>query len=326
MNLNKALESAKTEISNLNQTVQALKSVRSCYCLHCQANLILESRLKGGMNMNDSRMDTMSIRSRAYDDQLSQCNSSTYISPRRRRETGRISSRMSNGTMIRSSRGSVRSGYSNNSSGSVILKVISGARSNASYSSLGSTYSKSSTILKKGGRRHAPKSRRDNMSVRSGRSNFQIVDGDSEAGDDDVISKHSTYIKRFDVDEGPGTSGKFNLQIEEVKEDEEDKDSMYDKGGFSDYSASNGDIIINFETMFENVREYEPDFKDSVDYCITYKARVSYINIHKAEPEIVESYMILTKKYLYIYEVKEDGEYPLVFTNGPVKTDDMGTV
>jgi hypothetical protein len=27
------------------------------------------------------------------------------------------------------------------------------------------------------------------------------VDGDSEAGDDDVISKHSTYIKQFDIDE-----------------------------------------------------------------------------------------------------------------------------
>lgn len=121
--------------------------------------------------MNDSRMDTMSVRSRAYDDQLSQCNSSTYISPRRRRgETGKISSRMSSGTMIRSN----RSGYSNNSSGSVILKVISGARSNSSYQSLGSTYSKSSTILKKGGRRQATntRSRRDNQSVRSGRSNF----------------------------------------------------------------------------------------------------------------------------------------------------------
>ena len=84
------------------------------------------------------------------DDNLS-VNSSTYISPRRR--GGNFSSRMSNGTQIRSSRGSVRSGYSNNSSGSVILKVISGARSNASYQSLGSTYSKSSTILKRGGRR-----------------------------------------------------------------------------------------------------------------------------------------------------------------------------
>ena len=125
--------------------------------------------------MNDSRMDTMSMRSRgggAYDD-LKSCNSSTYISPQRRRGDSKFSSRMSNGTQIRSSRGSVKSGYSNYSSGSVILKVISGARSNGSYQqSMGSTYSKSSTILKKGGRRQAPKSRRDNQSVRSGRSNF----------------------------------------------------------------------------------------------------------------------------------------------------------
>jgi hypothetical protein len=77
--------------------------------------------------------------------------------------------------------------------------------------------------------------------------------------------------------------------------------------------------------MFENVRKHEPEFKDSVDYCITYKARISYINIHKPEPEILESYMILTRKFLYIYEVKEDGDYPLVYKD-PVKTDDMASM
>ena len=188
---------------------------------------------------------------------------------------------------------------------------------------MGSTYSKSSTILKKVGRRQAPKSRRDNQSVRSGRSNFQVVDGDSEAGDDDMVSKHSTYIRQFDIDEeGGGMGKKLSLKIEEVKEDEEDKDSMYDKGGFSDYSASNGEIIINFENMFENVRKYEPLFKDTVDYCITYKARVTYISISKVEPEVIEAYMILTKLYLYIFQVNEEGDYPLVFKD-PVKTDDM---
>jgi hypothetical protein len=123
------------------------------------------------------------------------------------------------------------------------------------------------------------------------------VDGDSEAGDDDNISRHSTYIKNFDIDDPSNNvgGGRLNLKIEEVKEDDEDKDSIYDKGGLSDYSGSDGDIVINFETMFENVRKFEPDFKDSVDYCITYKARVSYINVTKAEPEILESYMILTK-------------------------------
>jgi hypothetical protein len=51
-----------------------------------------------------------------------------------------------------------------------------------------------------------------------------------------MISKHSTYIRQFDVDDPNVGGGKFNLKIEEVKdEDEEDKDSMYDKG-FSDYS------------------------------------------------------------------------------------------
>jgi hypothetical protein len=84
-----------------------------------------------------------------------------------------------------------------------------------SYSSLGSTYSKSSTILKKGGRRHAPKSRRggDGRSSRSGTSNYQIIDGDSEAGDDDTQSRHTTYIKNFDIDEegGGNNARKFNL-------------------------------------------------------------------------------------------------------------------
>lgn len=126
-------------------------------------------------------------------------------------------------------------------------------------------------------------------------------------------------------DPGFGGTNKYNLGIEEVKEDDEDKDSIYDKGGLSDYSGSNGDIIINFETMFENVRKFEPEFKDSVDYCITYKARVSYINVLKADPEILESYLILTKKFLYIYQVKEDNDYPLVFKD-PVKTDDIGSI
>lgn len=112
-----------------------------------------------------------------------------------------------------SHRGSVKSTYSSNSS--VILKVISGSRSNMSYSSIGSTYSKSSTILKKGGRRHAPRSRRggDDRSMRSGRSNYQIIDGDSEVGDnDDVLSRHSTYINKLDMDEEqPNPAKKFNL-------------------------------------------------------------------------------------------------------------------
>lgn len=140
------------------------------------------------------------------------------------------------------------------------------------------------------------------------------------------MSKKSSYIKHFDVDEegGGGVARKFNLKIEEVKEDEEDKDSMYDKGGFSDYSGSN-EIIINFETMFEGVRKMEPDFKDSVDYCISYKAKVTFIRISNAEPEIVEAYMILTKKYLYIFEVKEDGEYPLLLKE-PVKTEDLASI
>ena len=110
-----------------------------------------------------------------------------------------------------------------------------------------------------------------------------------------MVSKHSTYIKNFDIDEeGGGVGRKFNLKIEEVKEDEEDKDSIYDKGGFSDYSGSN-EVIINFESMFENVRKHEPLFKDSVDYCISYKARITYISIAKAEPEVLEAYMILTR-------------------------------
>ena len=32
--------------------------------------------------------------------------------------------------------------------------------------------------------------------------------------------------------------------------------------------------------------------------------------------------MILTKLYLYIFQVNEEGDYPLVFKD-PVKTDDM---
>lgn len=67
-------------------------------------------------------------------------------------------------------------------------------------------------------------------------------------GSDDGKSRHTTYLHKYDAD-SPGKGRRIDLHIEEVKEDEEDhedKDSIYDKGGFSDFSNSN-QLIINFE-------------------------------------------------------------------------------
>lgn len=76
---------------------------------------------------------------------------------------------------------------------------------------------------------------------------------------------------------------------------------MYDKGGFSDFDNSN-QIIINFETMWEEVRKFEPEFKDDVNYCVSYKSHITYINIHREkEPEILEAYILITKKHLYCF-------------------------
>jgi hypothetical protein len=76
--------------------------------------------------------------------------------------------------------------------------------------------------------------------------------------------------------------------------------------------------------MFEQVREYEPEFKDSVEYCINYKSNITYVSIKKAEPELMEAYVIMTRTFLYCFQIKED-EYPLVFKEA-IKTDDIAVI
>jgi len=52
-----------------------------------------------------------------------------------------------------------------------------------------------------------------------------------------------------------------------------------------------------------------------------YKNNVSYINISTSEIIILEAYMILTKKYLYVFDLSKE-EYPSIFSK-PIKSEEI---
>lgn len=62
-------------------------------------------------------------------------------------------------------------------------------------------------------------------------------------------------------------------------------------------------MIINFEVIFDKVRTIEADFVDSNDFISHYKNNVSYINNATTDVTILESYLIMTKKFLYLFDL-----------------------
>lgn len=88
--------------------------------------------------------------------------------------------------------------------------------------------------------------------------------------------------------------------------------------------SGSGHAIINFEIMFDHVREFEADYVDANDYVLNYKNNISYMNTSKAEVQILESYLILTKKYLYVFDLSNE-DYPLI-NNPPVKIDEIASL
>ena len=55
-----------------------------------------------------------------------------------------------------------------------------------------------------------------------------------------------------------------------------------------------------------------------------YKNNVSYINIQQSDAIVIEAYLILTKKYLYVFDLSKD-EYPSFFTK-PIKTEEIQSI
>lgn len=76
--------------------------------------------------------------------------------------------------------------------------------------------------------------------------------------------------------------------------------------------------------MYETVRKYETEFKDTTDYSLNYKNNATYVSLAKpSEPELLECYIMMTKRYLYCFRIQEDcDEYPLT-TDQPINTEDI---
>jgi hypothetical protein len=107
--------------------------------------------------------------------------------------------------------------------------------------------------------------------------------------------------------------------VEEVDEDrhEDDQSEALDNGSY----MSDGNLVVNFEVMFDQVRKYEADFVDKNDYVLNYKNNVSYFNTAKPEIVIVETYLVLTKRYLYLFDLSQE-EYPLII-EPPIKIEEL---
>jgi len=238
---------------------------------------------------------------------------------------------------------SVYSGYSDaQSTGSVIMRVMArnsiDVRSNRSFisgSSMGGR-SMASTILRQKQRRKQTnldlnRSRHNasfNGSVRSGShyGRVQVVDGASEVDDNESVQS-SSFVKMMegDADKIFHLKGRqISATVEEVDEDKHEESSVLDNGSFV---SGSGKAIINFEVMFDKVRNYEVDFQDNNTYVLNYKNNVSYFAIQKApEVQIVESYLIITKRYLYLFDVSVDcDDYPLLL-DPPLKIDEIGAL
>lgn len=290
----------------------------------------MEQKLQGGVE----RFDTQSFsRSRSYADDF---NSNLFVTPRPRGY-----SRVSGGTNIKR-RDSIGSAVSGNST-SVIMKVMGNrsiaSQSNRSFVSTSSMGNQSmkSTILGNRKRRQgvglggnrgnmsyngSVRSGRSGRSRRSGRSgNVQIIDGDSMIDDDDLSQMSSSIINVFDEKDQLTKeifhNNKAINSIQEIDEDKDEEDSDLPEGSF----MSGDNIIVNFEVIYDKVRQFEADFIDKNDYVLNYKNNISYINNVTNDVTILEAYLILTKKNLYVFDLSQE-EYPMLFQT-PIKTEEI---
>lgn len=77
------------------------------------------------------------------------------------------------------------------------------------------------------------------------------------------------------------------------------------------------------------MREFEADFEDKNDYVSCYKNNISYFQINHDKlptPEVtcLEGYIIMTHKYLYVFDLSKD-EYPLLHKPA-IKIDDIQAI
>ena len=113
------------------------------------------------------------------------------------------------------------------------------------------------------------------------------------------------------------------IEVEEIDEDKNEDDSDFN-GSFGE-TASN-QVIINFETINEQVRKFEPDYEDRNDFISSYKNNISYFKFSTESQEVIclESYLILTKKYLFVFDLSNE-EYPMVHEN-PIKVEEIQAI
>ena len=113
------------------------------------------------------------------------------------------------------------------------------------------------------------------------------------------------------------------IEVEEIDEDKNEDDSDFN-GSFGD-TASN-QIIINFETINEQVRKFESDYEDRNDFITSYKNNISYFKFSTESQEVIclESYLILTKKHLFVFDLSNE-EYPMVHEN-PIKVEEIQAI
>lgn len=145
------------------------------------------------------------------------------------------------------------------------------------------------------------RSGRSRRSRQSGKT--QIIDGESMIDDDDVLSMQSSTVINILNENDQLTKEIFHNakaigDIEEIDEDKEDESDL-PEGSF----MSGSNQIINFEIIYDKVRIFEADFVDKNDYVLNYKNNISYINNATTDVTILEAYMILTKKYLYVFDL-----------------------
>ena len=99
---------------------------------------------------------------------------------------------------------------------------------------------------------------------------------------------------------------------------------MLDNGSFI---SGPSNAVINFEVIGDRVRRFEVDFQDNNTYVLNYKNNFSYFAIKRApEVRIVEVYLIVTKRYLYLFDMSVDcDEYPLV-VDPPLRVDEISVL
>ena len=74
------------------------------------------------------------------------------------------------------------------------------------------------------------------------------------------------------------------------------------------------------------MRKFEPEFEDKNDFVSCYKNNISYFNIEKVDDvQCLEAYMILTKKFLFIFNLSQGEDYPMMHEQ-PIKVEEIQTI